>query len=301
MRQMRPGDIDAGLGFCRASGWNQTAADWSCFLRANAAGCRVAMEGGEVAGTVTTLRFEDRFAWISMLLVAPELRGRGIGTALLMEALRVLDDVPCVRLDATPAGKQVYDKCGFEDEYPLARMRGERVTVGAADGARRMTERDFEGVLKLDREVFGADRRVVLEHLRESAPEYAWVMEAGGEIAGFALGRHGVRAEHVGPVVARDAGMAWALTSACVSPWQGGIAPLAQQPARINREVRSNDCPESEKAWLLDAAGHSDAWKRRLEAAGFREERPFMRMFRGKRPEWGRPEAQFAIAGPEFG
>ena len=29
------------------------------------------------------------------------------------------------------------------------------------------------------------------------------------------------------------------------NPWQGGIAPLAQQPARINREVRSTDFPES--------------------------------------------------------
>jgi quinoprotein glucose dehydrogenase len=28
------------------------------------------------------------------------------------------------------------------------------------------------------------------------------------------------------------------------SPWQGGIAPLAQQPARMNREVRSSDFPE---------------------------------------------------------
>jgi sugar phosphate isomerase/epimerase len=28
------------------------------------------------------------------------------------------------------------------------------------------------------------------------------------------------------------------------NPWQGGIAPLAQQPARINREVRSSDLME---------------------------------------------------------
>jgi GNAT superfamily N-acetyltransferase len=276
MRQMAPGDIEAGLRFCRASGWNQTSADWDCFLQANGAGCRVALVGGEVAGTVATLRFEDRFGWISMLLVAPELRGRGIGTALLMESLRVLSDVACVRLDATPAGKQVYDKCGFEDEYPLARMCAERVSAGPTEGARRMTERDFEGVLRLDREVFGADRGVVLSHLRESAPEYAWVTEWSGQIAGFALGRHGVRAEHVGPVVARDAEMAWVLASACVSA-------------------------NSEKPWLLDAPQHSDTWTSRLVAAGFRKERPFMRMFRGKRPEWGRPEAQFAIAGPEFG
>jgi hypothetical protein len=32
------------------------------------------------------------------------------------------------------------------------------------------------------------------------------------------------------------------------SPWQGGIAPLAQRPARIDREVRSGDFPERRKA-----------------------------------------------------
>lgn len=147
---MEPGDIDAGLRFCRASGWNQLESDWRCFLGASPAGCRVALAAGEVAGTVATLRFDARFSWISMLLVAPELRGRGIGTALLMEALRVLEDVPCVRLDATPAGKKVYDQYGFRDEYPLVRMRAERVTLAAAGGTRRMTDGDFAAVLQLD-------------------------------------------------------------------------------------------------------------------------------------------------------
>src|SRR6266567_5842191 len=129
LRRMAVEDIEAGLRLCRASGWNQLEADWRCFLRANPAGCRVAIEEGEVSGTVTTLRFEDRFSWISMLLVAPERRGRGFGTALLLEALRVLEDMRCVRLDATPAGKVVYDRCGFHDEYPLVRMRAESVEV----------------------------------------------------------------------------------------------------------------------------------------------------------------------------
>src|SRR4051794_28971801 len=103
MRQMTAADIDAGLRFCRASGWNQLAPDWQCFLSANPEGCRVATDGSEVVGTVATLRFEARFAWISMVLVPPERRGHGIGTALLQEAMRVLEDMPCVRLDATPA------------------------------------------------------------------------------------------------------------------------------------------------------------------------------------------------------
>ncbi len=276
MRQMQSADIEAGLRFCRSSGWNQLAADWGCFLRTNPEGCRVAMEGAHVAGTVTTLRFQDRFAWISMLLVAPELRGRGIGTALLTEALRVLEGAPCIRLDATPAGKQVYDKYGFHDEYPLVRMRAERVTPGPAANVRRMAADDLAAVFRLDREVFGADRQPVLDHLRESAPEYAFVIESAGQISGFAFGRHGFRAEHIGPVVARDAEAAGALVSASV-------------------------CSHSGTPFLLDATEHSPTWQRWLAAAGFRKERAFMRMFRGHPPQTGRPELQFAIAGPEFG
>ena len=258
-------DIEVGLRFCRASGWNQLEADWRCFLRANPAGCRVAVEEGEVAGTVTTLGFEDRFSWISMLLVPPERRGRGIGTALLMEALRVLEDMRCVRLDATPAGKAVYDRYGFRDEYPLVRMRAETVTTGAAEGVRRMEEGDLPAVERLDRDVFGAERRVVLDHLRT---QYAFVAEADGEIAGFALGRNGFRTPQVGPVVARDERMAKALIGAF-------------------RASCVIDVPERNAAWL--------------EGMGFRRERTFMRMYRGDAPEGGRLEWQFAIAGPEFG
>src|ERR1043166_1113917 len=98
-------DIEAGLRLCRASGWNQLAADWRIFLECNGEGCRVEEIDGRVAGTAATLRYEDRFSWISMLLVDPEMRRRGIGTMLLEEALRVLGGTRSIRLDATPAGK----------------------------------------------------------------------------------------------------------------------------------------------------------------------------------------------------
>jgi hypothetical protein len=77
-------------------------------------------------------------------------------------------------------------------------------------------------------------------------------------------------------VAARDPEMACALISACVSAHR-------QRP------------------FLLDAPEHNEEFARRLEAAGFRRECPFMRMFRGDRPARGRPDLQFAIAGPEFG
>src|SRR5438093_626515 len=73
LRQMTHADIPAGLRLCRAAGWNQLESDWRCFLELNPEGCRVAESESRVAGTVTTLRYEAKFSWISMVLVDPEM------------------------------------------------------------------------------------------------------------------------------------------------------------------------------------------------------------------------------------
>ena len=42
-------------------------------------------------------------------------------------------------------------------------------------------------------------------------------------------------------------------------------------------------------------------WMQFLEQAGFREQRPFIRMHRGGRLPFGELRLQFAVLGPEFG
>jgi hypothetical protein len=225
------------------------------------------------------LRFEERFGWVSMLLVDPALRGCGIGSALLREALRLLEDVGTVRLDASPAGKALYERHGFQEEYPLVRMRAVVPTLvsGAAPpGARPMAASDLPSILDFDGAVFGADRGALLHRLYVSAPEYAFVTESAGGIEGYAFGRHGFRAEHLGPVVVTEESAARGLVSACLER-NGG------------------------RQFSLDATEHSATWPRWLESLGFVEERPFVRMFRGRNAWPGMPMRQFAIAGPEFG
>src|SRR5271167_324624 len=123
IRTMTPADIPAGMRLKDAAGWNQTKEDWARFLEANPEGCFVTEWNGEVTGTVTTITYENRFAWIGMVLVHPELRGRGIGTALLARAIDYLDaqGIPCAKLDATPQGKLLYERLGFQVEYHLER------------------------------------------------------------------------------------------------------------------------------------------------------------------------------------
>jgi len=232
-----------------------------------------------VAGTVATARYEDRFAWIGMVLVDPAERGQGIGARLMAEGLDVLKDMPSIRLDATPAGHVVYQKLDFVDEYRLSRM--ETVVSGAGltlrrNPARPMTKDDLPAVVIFDRQVFGADRRLTLEWMLEGAPEYAWVIEQRGQIVGYMFGRRGFNFEHLGPVVAHDQQTARSLVSAC-----------------LNRPAG--------KPFIIDASHCDTGWRLWLESVGFREQRPFIRMFYRDNPYPGLPPKQFGILGPEFG
>lgn len=278
-RELTPDDITAGLALCRASRWNQVRRDWELFLRLNPRGSRVAVHDGRVVGTVTTVSYQARFSWIGMVLVEPSVRGCGIGTQLLREALAVLQAQPSVRLDATPAGQPVYRKLGFADEYGLSRM--ETVVNPAAlptehSAARPLTEADLSQVRAMDVTVFGADRSAVLAWLLAGAPELAWAWPSEGRSAGYIFGRLGFNFVHLGPVVAEDRVAAQQLVTAC-------LRQLAGQPV------------------ILDAPLHTPGWKGWLESIGFTEQRPFIRMFYGVNPYPGVPEKQFAIVGPEFG
>ena len=281
-REMSTEDIEAGLRLCRASHWNQTARDWELFLKLSPHGCRVAVKDGQVVGTVTTVRYEDRFSWIGMVLVDPAERGQGIGMLLMSEAMEILNDIPSIRLDATPAGHKVYEKLEFKDEYGLSRMETivskERFAT-TGNRARPMRQEDLSAVARKDRTVFGADRQLILKWLFEGAPEYAWVVEddgVSGEIAGYTFGRHGFNFEHLGPVIAKEQQTARQLVA----------ASLEQQVGR---------------RFILDVSHFESDWVSWLEHAGFREQRPFIRMFYRDNPFPGVPSKQFGILGPEFG
>jgi len=276
VRPMRAGDIDGGLRLCRAAGWNQVARDWQQLLALTPGGALVAEMDGRLVGTLTTTRYEARLAWIGMVLVDPPARGRGIGTRLLDEGLALLRDLPQSGLDATPAGYPLYLSRGFVEQRRLQRLQATAPPdPGAPSGVRPMQGADLAAVSALDRPAFGADRAAMLRWMWEGAPEYAWVALAGGRPAGFVLGRHGHTFEHLGPVVAADAGMARDLVAACL---RGGLT----------------------RAVVLDVPVDAAGWESSLDAFGFRVQRPLIRMATGSARLPG-DSSQFAILGPEFG
>lgn len=271
-------DVPAGLRLCRLSGWNQVEEDWIAFLRLSPNACRVAESDGAVVGTVATLRFAEEFSWIAMLLVDPAVRGRGIGTQLLQEALTILKDEQCIRLDATEAGARIYRTQGFRQEYRLNRRVAEvPINRGAkTDVCRPMSNADLEEVFDLDKRTFGADRSALLRSFFMRVREYAWLSRTGGTLAGYIFGRNGHNHEHLGPLVAIDETTAVELMTCC----------LAQRKAR---------------SFLIDVPHHLSEWNRWLQNSGFAPERSFIRMYRGQKIQPECERYRFGIAGPEFG
>ncbi len=278
LRSLTMADVPAGLALCRAAGWNQTEADWELLVALGGERGVAALAGERVVGTLTSVAFEDRFAWVGMVLVEPEMRGRGIGRALLEAALDRLGARPA-RLDATPQGHPLYRSLGFVDECRLSRMTSSASAPAdppQAEGPRPMRRADLDAVGEWDREVFGADRRRLLRWALDLAPKQAFVLEAGGGLVGYCLGRSGRLFGQIGPVVAASMDAAARLVAACRLELLG--TPLA-----------------------IDVPTGVRGWKERLDALGFVEQRPFVRMCRGDNRHSGRPDEYFAIFGPEWG
>jgi GNAT superfamily N-acetyltransferase len=275
IRPMDAGDVAAGLQLVESAGWNQTRSDWERFLVMSAGGCFVAEIDSQVVGTVATISYEDRFAWIGMVLVDPACRGKGIGGGLLKQALDYLGgrNLPCVKLDATPRGKPLYEKLGFSLEYELERWELTRPTTNATAGIPAPLHAEL---LTLDREVFGADRSPLLRSVASEFPEFVLEARRAGNLSGYSFGRRGALADHLGPWVARD--------QSCARELLNGFL----------RRAGSNRV-------FADALKQNDWSVRLLREQGFRYSRTLTRMYRGRNAFPGRPELQGAILGPEFG
>jgi GNAT superfamily N-acetyltransferase len=282
LRTMTRRDISAGLRLKELAGWNQTAADWNRFLDASPEGCFVAEVGGGVRGTAATISFENKFAWIGMVLVDPEYRSRGIGTKLLERTIEYLDQqkMPTMKLDATPQGKPLYEKLGFVTEYGIERWvlkRPLRAGTGTADPNRvPLSTAQLESILGKDREVFGADRSPLLRSLYEETPNYAMSVWSSGTLQGYTFGRKGSFADHLGPWMAED--------SAAARPLLHGFL------ARSSRETLIVDCLTA-NAVAVEL----------LRTSGFSYARTLTRMVRGPNGYPGNPGTLCAILGPEFG
>jgi len=141
-------------------------------------------DSNNVVGTAATICYENRFAWIGMVLVDPEYRKQGIGTQLLNKTIEHLDHIKhfTIKLDATPLGKPLYTKLGFISEFEIERWTLKRPATfnHTVVTTAPLTECQESELFRLDRELFGADRSFLLRSLCKQAPELAMTIWQDG-------------------------------------------------------------------------------------------------------------------------
>lgn len=215
IRVMTAADVPFGMALKEANGWNQLPADWERFLAMEPDGCFVAELDGRPVGTTCTCIFGD-IAWIAMVLVDAQCRGRGIGTALMKHAMDYLEGkVSSIRLDATPLGRPVYEKLGFVAEYSLARYEGILPHRAAAQGVETVQPAQLDLLFRFDHSITGTDRRKMLRQFHsEKRDAMRWIVR-GKQVEGFAYTRAGSRARFLGPILATAEAAPSLLADAC--------------------------------------------------------------------------------------
>ena len=280
--------VDADLAFADRlrdlAGWNQTPQDWWRLLRHDPDGCFVAEWKGRPAGTATTTTYSKDLAWVGMVLVDPDVRRQGIGTALLTRCIEHLrqSGVRCIKLDATPLGRQVYETLGFVAEWSLARWetaelptRRDRFETAADRGPRRLDSGRIGRVEDLDAAAFGVARGRMLSMLAAQSDTHVRT-DGAGQVTGYGMLRPGRRASYLGPIVAADESAGTAIADSLLGGTPG-------------RPVYW-DIPEANRAAVRVARRY-----------GMSRQRTLTRMYLGRNARPGSPSAQWAIAAPEIG
>ncbi len=206
IRAMNAADTPFGMRLKAQNGWNQLETDWRRLLDMQPDGCFVAEHDGVGAGTACTCVF-GAVAWVAMVLVDEQLRGRGIGTALMRHVLDYLHKlgVRRIRLDATPLGRPLYEKLGFEAEYALTRFEGTMPPASPAPGVESLRESDLADICRLDQRVTGTDRARFLRRLFDEGRDRMRLVRRAGQVRGFLAARPGARAWYLGPCLGDQA------------------------------------------------------------------------------------------------
>jgi len=276
IRNMNLKDVERAMELKDSAGWNQVQWDWETFLNLNPELCYVATLDGEVVGTTTAISFAGKVAWIGMVIVDVNHRGKGISKLLMKQAIHDLDDHNTIKLDATAMGLPVYEKLGFRIERTFFRMTCEDTNLQPPQGKiPSPAGPSFDLLAAWDQKVLGYDRSLLLRSLVEEYGSLSGVDLNGEEVSAYLLGRIGSKFTQLGPLLASTEASAQTLTAGILSSGVKGAVVVD-----VN----------SDKTGFIE-------W---LQEIGFSKQREFVRMYLGDETSV-EEKLQYLIAGPEFG
>ena len=179
IRPMTADDIDPANALARAQGWRDRARLYAFVLRVPTCRPLVGTIDGRIVATGLATA-NGPVGWLGAIIVDSNYRRRGFGRTMTEELIGRLraDGCQTISLEATEAGRPLYDRLGFRVHCHYIEMdpAGEAVEPAPPPRTRlrRMKAADLPAVSALDRAATGEDRHAALTLLAE---ESGWILE----------------------------------------------------------------------------------------------------------------------------
>jgi GNAT superfamily N-acetyltransferase len=238
LRDARIDDLPAIAAQREAAGWGVHEWALRAVIGSPHARCVVVEDDdGALVGVGSGAAYPP-IGFVGNMLVAESHRRRGIGSHVLRTVLEFLRGAGATRVElfATPLGRPLYEKHGFELTGPSA-MAALPLSAGLTDPSVQVAEAtmdDLAEVIAYDRPRFGGDRGWLLEILGREPGHPLLVARRGDSVVGHAWLRPD--ADRIGPFAADDPTVAAALLGAAFERRPGVDAlstnlPMANEPA----------------------------------------------------------------------
>ncbi|MGV9882549.1 GNAT family N-acetyltransferase [Streptomyces sp. NPDC003006] len=245
IRRLTPRDLTSCADLSEDRGWPREEHKWGLLLSAGTGYGIDDPDGDGLIGAYVVTRYgpQERpdLAAIGMVLVAERYARQGIGRHLMRYAVEEAATVP-VTLHATPNGRPLYEQLGFKTIGRAEMVRGHFSPSGPLPdiATRPATAEDLTSIVRLDTEVFGHDRTHVIARLPAFTDQLR-VVEADGEIVGYAGAWPNMETHVVGPLIAPDTDTAKALIAS--------LGAHTDRPLRTDIDVRHEEL----LAWVKDS------------------------------------------------
>ena len=199
--------------------------DLHIFRELQPEGTFLAFQHKTPAGMVAAIIYSN-FAYVGLMAVRQEFQNQGIGLTLMRHLLAWLDKqgVQQVLLDASPMGQPLYEKLDFMacDEVYVMQRQTKKSTFRCPIEVQFISTKNWDLIGATDKQVFGADRRRLLQALLKIYPESGFfLLDERDCLSGYLI----CQEKRIGPWVMEDPAKAELLLRAALSlPFRGSVS-----------------------------------------------------------------------------
>lgn len=236
VRAMRADEIGLAVDWAAAEGWKPGLGDAQCFAVVDPGGFLVGEFEGRPAATISTVVYDDRFAFLGFYIVRPDLRGRGFGMRIWQAGMAHAGS-RSVGLDGVVAQQANYRKSGFALAYNNIRYGGVPALAGAADTTVALRDVPFDVLNADDARIFPAPRAAFLAAWIGGPRHRGLALIRDGELVAWGVIRPCRRGRRIGPLIADDRSAAEAVFSALVAGGEGDVFIDVPEPNRAAGEL----------------------------------------------------------------